>query len=412
MARASTPTLLPLDRWAKVLNVEPRHFNGVTSTVSPTRASCGNVWYQWAWQASDRVGREEVAEAIAQAEHDVVATLGYYPLPVWVAGEVRHPARPVDGRLVHLDLGDARGLHQSVRLAFGHFIGGGVQAKEALDAAAAVVWSDLDGDHYKETATLSVATDITDPNEVRVYFVGHDQEDEWEIRPLRRVSIAAGTLTIEIDRHLLVDPDLWEAIAPAAIDGDNDANFVETVEVYRVYNDPSQQCQLQWERLPGQCGCGSPTCAMCAWATQWACLQARDQEAGRVTYQPGTYEATTSEFTPAALAVSRGPERLRLWYRAGYLSAKTKRPYVEMDPDFERLITILSLNYLDRDPCACNQVETVIRNWREDLALVPDEGGRYQIGRNVLDCPWGTTRAAVWAWQQCQKRALARAVEY
>ncbi len=422
MARASTRTLLPLDRWAFHLGLEPRHFNGVTTTAAPDR-NCSNVWLQYAWQASDRVGREEVAEAIAQAEQDIITELGFYPLPQWTAGEVVHTVRPYDRSLSHNDsLQNGRGLYQSVKAGMGLLIAGGIKASTEIGTATVaggtMVWTDLDGDGYDEIARITLATTVTDTDEIRCYFPSHDQEDEWEIRPLKAVSISGGNVVIDIERHLLVDPDLWEAIGAEAVDGDDDGNFLTSIEVYRVYHDPQQQAQLQWERIPNDCSCGSTDCAMCAWSVQWACLQTRNPRLGHATYQPGTWDATDEEFNAASLAVSRAPERVRLWYRSGWQWAQARRDMIEMDPLWERVITYYSVTLLDRPICDCNNVTAYIDKWRTDLAYVGsgENDGRWQMqigGRpsRVLDCPWGTMQGAVWAWQQVQRRRIGKAVE-
>ncbi len=409
MARASISTMLPLDRWARYLGLEPRHFNQVTTDITPVE-HCKRVWLQHAWQGTDAVGREEVADAIARAEDDLTEALGYYPLPQWTAGEVVRTEPYQDPYLRHTSaLTTPNGLYRSVQARRGMVISGGIRAETAIQAAAAIVWSDADADGYNETATVAVATTVTDENEIRVYFPGHGGEDEWEIRPLRSVTIAAGTATILIDRHLLADPDLWEALDPQEIDGDVDANFVATVDVYRVHNDPSQQAQLQWERLPNDCDCGSSTCASCAWSTQWACLQTRDPRLGIVTYQPADWDSDAESFTPASLSVSRQPERVRLYYQSGYASSRVSRDWQQMDPAFERAIVLLSICYLDRPVCSCSNVEAFYQRWSEDLALKGADGASYQLTEAVTSCPWGTRAGAVEAWRTIMRMRGDRA---
>lgn len=419
MARASTKTLLPLDRWAAILGLEPRHFNGMVTVARPKRA-CHEVWLQYAWQASDRVGREDVAQAIAQAESDVIEALGYYPLPQWIDGEVVRTAYALDRTLVGSSgLDNPRGLFRSVQAAMGHIISGGVQSKTNIGTATrsepaapgdTMVLTDVDGDSYAEIARITLPTTVTDTNEVRCYFAGHNQEDEWEIRPLHAVTIAGGNVVIDVDRHLLVHPALWEALNAAEVDGDLVTNFELTVEVYQVANDPSQQAQMQWERVPNDCDCGSTTCASCAWGTQWACLQTRDPRLGIVTYQPATWNVTTGQYDAAALAVDRQPERVRLYYMAGYEWPRAARSWQQMDPLLERIITYYSVTLLDRPICSCDNVQTFIARWNEDVALVGDS--RYQVGARDLACPWGTRAGAVWAWKQIQKMQIQKAVLY
>lgn len=411
MGRASIRTMLPLDRWAYHLGLEPRHFNGVTTSLAPARA-CHKAWLQYAWQDADRVGREDVAQAIADAERDIVEALGYYPLPQWVAGEVIRTPRAYDVTLRRGALQEnVPGNFLSVEASLGKYISGGIEAFTDLGDSL-IAWSDVDGDGYDETATVTAATTATDTSEIRVYFPGHGEDDLWEIRPLRSVSISGGIATILMDRHLLVDPDLWEAIDAAAVDGDVDANFVTQVEVYRVYNDPSQQVQLQWERVPGDCDCGATDCVQCAWTTQWGCLQGRSPRLGILTYQPGTWDADEESYASASLVVNRLPERVRLWYRAGYESSHVSRPMVDMDPMLERVITLYSVTLLDRPICNCNNVETFIDRWREDRALITYNQGSYRMSNRDLGCPWGTRAGAIWAWKQVERLALGRAAHY
>src|SRR5689334_5734233 len=97
MARASTETLLPLDRWAAILQLDLFDFNQIgvgfpeNSTVGLTQA-CGNVFYQYGYQGQSRaenMSREEIALGVHQAEEAVADQLGYYPAPKFITQEQR-----------------------------------------------------------------------------------------------------------------------------------------------------------------------------------------------------------------------------------------------------------------------------------------------------------------------------------
>src|SRR3990172_11026555 len=124
MARAETLTKLPLDRWAALIGVNPLHFNGVYMPIHPPTV-CQQPWMQYPWQAVDRVGREEVAMAIAQAEADVEKYLGYRLLPMWEADEWQEATRPYRPELVNLSGTDIRGFASATHLNWGHVITGG-----------------------------------------------------------------------------------------------------------------------------------------------------------------------------------------------------------------------------------------------------------------------------------------------
>jgi len=356
-----------------------------------------------------------------KAEQDLIAYLGYLPLPDWVEGEIRRTARESDvsyrgdGYLMN-----TAGRFRSVKASLGHIITGGIRASDCTligEIFRPGDWQflDLDGDGYFETAEIVVAYTRTDINEIRLYFEGHGGDPDWEIRPLRSV-VADGTwLTIRFDRHLVLNPNYAEALNPVAIDADVDANFVTTLVLCRVYNDPSQQAQLQWERLPSGCSCGSATCAMCAWSTQWACLQTRDPRRGLVTYQPGTWDSTNEQFDWVDIALARQPERVRLWYLAGYRSGRTHRSYHDMDPLLEEIITKYSLCLLDRPVCECSNVEAFFERWTEDRALRGEAA--YNMSERDLNCPFGTRTGALFAWRtitgwQDDKASIMRAARY
>src|SRR5690349_8268967 len=82
MARASTPTLLSLDRFFAISGLHPMHSNQVYhKTVAPTEQPCNQVLLQHNWQMDDGVSREEIAQAIAATEEDLENFLGYPPAP-------------------------------------------------------------------------------------------------------------------------------------------------------------------------------------------------------------------------------------------------------------------------------------------------------------------------------------------
>lgn len=417
MGRASTITLLPLDRWAAIVGINPRHFNQVEVPNIDAVPHCKNVWTQYAWQRADYIGREEVAMAIAKAEEDIIEVLGFLPIPRWIEGEIHRTPGSRDVSLLGCsNLSTPAGRFRGVRANYGHMIYGGIRQVETIETVSIPTvqaqWFDHDGDTYFETLEISVAYTGTDTNEIRLYFEDEAGNDIWEIRPLKNVTCDGTTLTIEVDRHLLVRPVLWEALNPASIDGMVDANFNQTLEVCRVYNDPSSQAQLQWERIPSTCDCGSLDCEMCAWTVQAACLQTRDPRLGIVNYQPGSWDSDDEQFDPVTIAVDRQPERVRLWYRAGYQSSRVKRPMVEMHPEFERMITMYSLCLLDRPICGCSNVENFYSEWTEDRALVSVDAGYHRISNRDLNCEWGTKKAALDAWKTAMRYALGGAVKY
>ncbi len=423
MTRASIKTLLPLDTWADILGIDPRHFSQVITAAKPATL-CSNVWKQYAWQEAQQIGREDIARAIAEAERAMIDYLDYNLVPDWIVDERVRVTQPGIPDVLNVGGRDSRGFHMSAKMRRAHLVSGGIEGKTIVDLQAVVKYTDVDGDDYPETATITAAipasVPLTDTDEVAVYVPGEGGRDEWEIRPLndpltrrRSVSIAAGVATIVCAREQLVDPDLISALDPGPVEGDigEDANFLATVNVYRHFNDPQQQVTLMWAPRPDWCDCGTTTCTTCAHATQTGCLVAQDYRQGSFFFRPATWDSDDEEFDSTEFAVARNPENLRVWYYAGFRDQSRDAPAIEMDRNLARAVAYLSLTYLTRGLCGCNNVDAIAKRMQEDLAVTTDAFSR-QVQDRILTNPFGTQRGALYAWNVVQSgdRPIGRAV--
>lgn len=414
MARATTRTKLPLDTFARILGINPLHFNQVTTDQLPA-VTCSQPWKQWAWQESQKVGREDIAQAIKQAEDDIERKLGDFILPTWVVDHRQNTARLWNPRWFNLSGLDLRSFPSHVQLPQGYFISGGIEAKSLISANVPITYTDEDGDGYDELATISFSTTVTDPEEIAVYFPEESGSDAWEIRPLRSVAISGGICTITMHKHQLVKPDLWEALNPGPVDGDDNENFLAAVDAYRHYNDPQTQVNFLWTTIGSQCGCGSDTCVLCQQTTQTGCLDAIDFRHGIVGFRPGSWDAVNSQFTSEEFSVGRNPDRLRLWYRAGWQDKKLDYPHLEMDRYWAQAVTYYALTLLDRPLCGCENLTTVVRKWAEDFALSwgnQNASQSYDLSASMLESQFGTTRGGLFAWQRAKEASRGHAVLY
>ncbi len=82
MARTNSPTKLPIDRWAEILGMDPRHFNQITTSAKAV-TTCDVVWKQFAWQENAQISREDVALGVLQAERMIEDYVGYHLVPSW-----------------------------------------------------------------------------------------------------------------------------------------------------------------------------------------------------------------------------------------------------------------------------------------------------------------------------------------
>ncbi len=421
MARATTPTWLPLDRWREIMGISPFSFNQLTAVaplIIPV-GDCGEVWFQHMYQSPDQASREDVGDAIREAEGKIASEIGYYLLPDWIVDERIQTIRPARPEVFAGTVGNLRGMPKSVQPKWNYIISGGRKAKDAIEEDVDIfgggVLSDQDGDGFLETITFTVNV-AAHPGitacEVRVYYPDTEAVvlspalDEWEIRPIN-VSLVGNTATIVMKRWQVVVADIQERLDAASIAA-NAAAFMDTVDVYRVFNDPQSMANLLWERAGpnNSCrNCNGSGCTACAFDAQTGCFLVRDERLGIVAYQPATWDSDEEQFTVANFLNCRDPDQLRIWYYAGWQSdhPATECPRVQMDPYFEKIVAYYAAAILDRDVCSCNNSERFIDHWREDLARVGSEVS-FQISPEDLDNPLGTQRGAIYAWKQLKRR--------
>ena len=82
---------MPLDTFREVLGYNPYHFWGMQNSTIPVTSNCNTVVMERAWQNVDAAGRQDVREAIAEAEGRLLEYLGYRVGPRWVTKEFQYP---------------------------------------------------------------------------------------------------------------------------------------------------------------------------------------------------------------------------------------------------------------------------------------------------------------------------------
>lgn len=405
MARASTPTLLSLDKFARIMGISPVHFGGaVGSTIWPTVGSCSKVWPQHTWQnENDVLSREEVGQAIADAERDIKRVMGFAAAPTWESEEV-HAISPV----AH----GWNGTYHPVRTLWGKVIAPGIRAVSVIEEEALVVFSDPDGDGYDELATVTATTTLTNAREAKLFFAGTDAAPEWEIRPVRSKSISGGVLTVTADAWLFFDPDLWERYPPKGgvpnINAEDSASYVAAVDVYREYNDTTEASStFFWHgsASAGWCStCNGSGCAVCGLTTQTGCFAVVDANQGIVRPFPATYSADDAAWAWTTPTNSAWPDQVKLSYYAGmygqrYLKGQDTDA---LDHYLAQAITWLAVARLDRPLCDCGNANTVAKELQRDLTAVTKGNDRFMRFENmdIYTNPFGTRAGEVKAYQR------------
>lgn len=410
MAIAHTRTLLPLDRWAQLVGFHPLHFNQIYVPDLADAGVCGQPLPQYAWQGTGTTAREDIANAIKEAEDELAEQLGYTCAPDWITDDAEPTIRAYRPEWWTFSR-DLRGYRAALRAQRGQLISGGQRADVLIQSNAPITYSDPYSQGYASLATVGpIATTVTDVNEISVRYPG--ENEDWEIRPIT-VVLASGFVTITFAREQCVIKAALEILQPPAVNGTDSSSFLTTCDVYHTYNDPSVQSQLVW-RDPNLnnvlwadgCSCGGGGCVACGLQLQNGCLNIVNAEIGYVAATQGTWDPTTQQFDSLAPTISRQPDRVRMWYYAGFQNKRLTRPLVEMDHRFEEAIAKFSLSKIDHEICGCDNVKWLTDYWGADLALsttTQSTSRSPQMTGLVKTSPFGTRRGAVYAWGVIRK---------
>lgn len=399
MARSDIKTWLPLDEFARILGISPLSFNQLSSNLTPNNV-CGDIFFQYSWQHSDRIGRDDIALAIYEAEQAMAREAGYNLMPDWTVEERLPYPQPANPTVYGMGV-NTRWQEKSVEANKGLMISGGLKTKTLIQAGAAVIRTDADVDQFAETCTVTVPTTLTDKNEIHAYYPSKDGDDGWEIRPIK-VTFSGANVIITFKVWQIVAANQMDAINAQPLDADSAASFETTVDIYRVYNDPSTQVQFMWENAPDCCG----TCTACQLGTQAGCFHIRDQRLGFVVPTPGTYVSADGAFTPTEWSACREPDQIRLWYRSGYVDQSLARPYAELSEYWKTAIAYFAASKFERAVCGCSNVNQFIEKWRRDAAFSSQEEGGFTVTAEIAANRLGTSMGALYAWRKINQNGM------
>lgn len=403
MARASTPTLLSLDRWAKIMGLNPVHFNGAAGDIVwPDEGhACKDIWPQWSWQSPDIISREELARQIRLSEMSVARALGYHPAPTWVAEEEHDFPR-----FHNIGWEQPHSLPRSINTKYRHVIAGGRRAVSIIELSAPIVFSDEDGDGFYETGTVTITgvTDLLDVKEARIFFTGKDGNPAWEIRPVRTRLLEDDELTITFDSWLAINPALWEkqptSMAIETINITTTTNFVAAVDVYRVYNSSVEASAMFYNSNGYYCQvCGNNGCENCA---QEGCLRVENGTYGKVVAAYASWDDENEVWVGATCRPWINAQTMKVWYYGGLRSEQYKAGYTDdpMDDLLAEAIAMLTTARLSKPVCSCSNVRLMADDLRRDLAF-SDKNHFNLIWRDstVQTNPFGSKAGEVRAWK-------------
>jgi len=407
MARAIPETLLSLERFAKILGLNPLHFCSAQSTLLRATSECSDIWYQYQWQdAQGKVSREQIAELIAEAEEDLARELGFWPAPVWITGEAQPYPRPYRPELTGTGI-SIRGRWKSVVLEHGHVQYGGIRATELLGTEGFVA-QDADGDGFAEWAVFTVTVEAgLEACEVHAFFKEFEAVDAvncrtdpsstgadptWEVRDIY-ASVSGTTLTVRVHKWNLLQPQLQEGHDAGVIDADVAENYVDEIVFYREYADRSHQVTFLW---------GDDAVCLdqaCAWASQAGCIRVKNSAAATVTLIPATWVAIEETYAPASWVQSMEPMAFWAYYKAGFVPPRGLVGCEPLSDFWARMIAILAASRIESPMCSCENVRTLVDKWRDDKSMSSKTRAYHSTSLTLMN-PLGTRVGEEYVWKR------------
>lgn len=417
-----TKTLLSLQEWAEIIGLSLFDVSQIGRNVPerqnmyPPNDKCESTMFEYAWSSFDHLAREEVREAIDQAEELFASYVGYFPAPKYFTFEQHNyplhynvRANSQSGYIgtfpyawwgwygsgSNAPMRTSHDHFRTVQLKYGHVANVGIETLTAINTFATVFSSKVSAlvmDTFTVTA-LGLPTG-TIASEIALFFDTVDRAglslEESEIKPLS-VSISGNTATITGSITLLVKPTLQEPLDPDRLDATDTSIYAASVVVYRRTTDSTNQGYLLWSNVSP---CDSPPCDA---SFQTSCFQAVDKERGIIAPVPASYNSTLAQFVAQFPLIGyREPDRVQINYLAGYPRQANGR----MDTKHARIIALLATALLPNKSSGCIRADQRLSYYRD----VPrTENGDPFVTPDMLNNPFRASgRGALEAWSLMQ----------
>lgn len=290
--------------------------------------SCRSIWNQQ--------DRRMLAYYLCEAQ-DEIENIVHYPLQVkWVENE-QHSLKSD-----HLITDWAK------------VIAGGVRTEDEI-------YFDAPIDYTNDPAKIGpIATSVTDPDEIRLYYPDTSQE----IIP-DRITLSNGLVRIWVPRCRMVDPSVIDNPEEGLAYNDV-SNFLATVDVVRVYNDPTTSVALTRRSR-----CNTTPCAD---IQDPGCIRVVSGSIGHIMIEKAVFVANSW----VRRASCYGYSAATINYMAGMPTLT--RPFTEA-------VIRLAHGKMPHAPCGCDPIRSY---WERDMELATAGG--------AADCLFGPTTGAWVAW--------------
>jgi len=371
-----------LDLFRERLGFNPYHFwgwadaasTGYVPIVPVPKANCNGVLREHPYQAlsGQLLTREEIRQALADAEQMLCDYL-HFPIVPRVVTET-----------VTLQ---ARGACHEFATCLGHVGKIGEEKRTVINTAAAVTYSDTNGDGLLDRWSVSVNGTYS-ADEIEVEFVASDLPAGCgAIGPIQPVcvSVASNVTTLTGNAWTMARPVLYEGfgVGSAVLDPRTTANYAQTVKVTRHWIDTSVPPVIVADACAPNCGC----------------------------------EATPNTCCTDDVTVTVSNKRLGIGMISGCVTGNKATLTYEAGVGCEACGTVgvdaamMLATALLKSPCgSCADAQgTQYHRWQEDKALRTID--KAYLGTTVAQTPFGTKDGAIRAWELVKRHALSGGVK-
>jgi len=341
-------SLVWLALYANYIRHDERAFFGIAYTGMST-----------AYYIFNKFQRDTIAFYLAEAQREIENELNFFIMPKWVGEDQDDPFYQ-----------DEQSYTCPISTRWGHLIEAGIRATQDISAGEAI-------DHTTDPAVIGpvvLPAGVTEVSEIHVYHPG----TECEIPP-SSIEISGGAVTIEIPRARLV---LYDAQDNPEAGWDYDDTsitgpFEQTVDVIRVYNDPSTQAHLVKYN-----DCGEDT--------HDACINIQRKKIGQIIVSYASYSGGAWSISSNCSSFYGLYDRVRLNYYCGLPT---------LDKQMVDAVIRLAHSKMHDQPCESEYAQGL---WVRDCR-VPGT-----VSRERLNCPFGLGDGAWSAYQHALNRKLVR----
>lgn len=329
-----------LDRYAELMRIPINNFNGLNDPSDDDNDP--NFWCTTVWKQRQR---DVLAIYLAQAEEIRRREMSFHMAPKYSG-------------LVDVEYASPIMLEDKWLVKVGKKVTSDIELAKALTLSG--------GGSINDPVTFTVTVGFTDTGELKVFY----PDEDVEIHP-SNISISGTTATVEIPRARLIDPSLNDN-RKDALSYDDDANFLTTVDVKRVYYDSTQGLQIVTYDCNGAAQTVSATpiirnCRLSIIDFMSTSCVVPGCSCGSAWYQSGVHSPGCKY---------RGiPSRLRIYYVSG------RQSNMSIEIDTIRLAHTLM-------PYAPADCEPVRQYWQKDV----------EVKRGAPTTPYGDANGAIRAW--------------